>query len=59
MLCNLGGANGTASLKTIITTRERLHPNIIGQSVTLYRGEARQRISEITGRRAGSGDCGP
>jgi MFS transporter, DHA2 family, multidrug resistance protein len=49
MLRNLGGAIGTASLATIITKREQFHSNIIGQSVTLYRDEVRQRISEMTG----------
>jgi DHA2 family multidrug resistance protein len=49
MLRNLGGAIGTASLETIITKREQFHSNIIGQSVTLYRDEVRQRISEMTG----------
>ena len=49
MLRNLAGAIGTASLATIITKREQFHSNIIGQSVTLYRDEVRQRISEMTG----------
>ncbi|HEY5225672.1 MAG TPA: MDR family MFS transporter [Methylovirgula sp.] len=45
---NLAGAIGTAALETIITKREQFHSNIIGQSVTLFRGEVRQRISEMT-----------
>jgi DHA2 family multidrug resistance protein len=48
MLRNLGGAIGTASLETIITKREQFHSNIIGQSVTLYREEVRQRIDQLT-----------
>jgi len=32
----------------ILTKREQFHSNIIGQSVTLYRDEVRQRISELT-----------
>jgi MFS transporter, DHA2 family, multidrug resistance protein len=48
MLRNLGGAIGTASLETIITKREQFHSNIVGQSVTLYRDEVRQRVSEMT-----------
>jgi DHA2 family multidrug resistance protein len=48
MLRNLGGAIGTATLATILTKREQFHSNIIGQSVTLYRDEVRQRITEIT-----------
>ena len=48
MLRNLGGAVGTATLETIITKREQFHSNIIGQSVTLYRDEVRQRIDEMT-----------
>jgi DHA2 family multidrug resistance protein len=49
MLRNLGGAVGTASLGTILTKREQFHSNIIGQSVTLARGEVRQRIDQMTG----------
>src|SRR3954470_3220931 len=48
MLRNLGGAVGTAMLGTILTKREQFHSNIIGQSVTLYREEVRQRISDMT-----------
>ena len=44
MLRNLGGAVGTATLGTLLTKREQFHSNIIGQSVTLYRDEVRQRI---------------
>jgi MFS transporter, DHA2 family, multidrug resistance protein len=44
MLRNLGGAVGTATLATVLTKREQFHSNIIGQSVTLYREEVRQRI---------------
>jgi DHA2 family multidrug resistance protein len=49
MLRNLGGAVGTATLATILTKREQFHSNIIGQSVTLARGEVRQRLDEMTG----------
>jgi DHA2 family multidrug resistance protein len=48
MLRNLGGAVGTATLATILTKREQFHSNIIGQSVTLYREEVRQRIDDLT-----------
>ncbi|MBS0268197.1 MAG: DHA2 family efflux MFS transporter permease subunit [Proteobacteria bacterium] len=48
MLRNLAGAVGTAALETIITKREQFHSNIIGQSVTVYRDEVRQRIDEMT-----------
>src|SRR5262249_60604789 len=48
MLRNLGGAVGTAVLATVLTKREQFHSNIIGQSVTLYREEVRQRIAELT-----------
>lgn len=48
MLRNLGGAVGTATLATILTRREQFHSNIIGQSVTLYRDEVRQRIADLT-----------
>jgi DHA2 family multidrug resistance protein len=49
MLRNLGGAVGTATLQTIITKREQFHSNIIGQSVTIYREEVRDRIAQMTG----------
>src|SRR5260221_12767312 len=48
MLRNLGGAIGTAVLATVITKREQFHSNIIGQSVTLGREEARSRIAQTT-----------
>jgi DHA2 family multidrug resistance protein len=48
MLRNLGGAIGTASLQTIITKREQYHSNILGQSVTVYRDEVRQRLADMT-----------
>ncbi|TXH31975.1 MAG: DHA2 family efflux MFS transporter permease subunit [Rhodospirillaceae bacterium] len=48
MLRNLGGAVGTAALQTIITKREQYHSNIIGQSVTLFRDEVRQRLDDLT-----------
>jgi DHA2 family multidrug resistance protein len=48
MLRNLGGAVGTATLATVLTKREQFHSNIIGQSVTLYREEVRERIGDLT-----------
>ncbi len=48
MLRNLGGAIGTAALATVLTKREQFHSNIIGQSVTLYREELRDRIGQLT-----------
>src|SRR5262249_59115336 len=48
MLRNLGGAVGTAMLATVLTKREQFHSNIIRQSVTLYRDEVRQRLTEMT-----------
>ena len=48
MLRNLGGAVGTATLATILTKREQFHSNVIGQSVTIYRDEVRQRIDALT-----------
>jgi DHA2 family multidrug resistance protein len=48
MLRNLGGAVGTATLATVLTKREQFHSNVIGQSVTLYREEVRQRIADLT-----------
>ncbi|RXT56384.1 EmrB/QacA family drug resistance transporter [Bosea sp. Tri-44] len=48
MLRNLGGAVGTAVLGTVLTKREQFHSNIIGQSVTVYREEVRDRIDHLT-----------
>jgi DHA2 family multidrug resistance protein len=48
MLRNLGGAVGTAMLATVLTKREQFHSNIIGQSVTLYRDEVRDRLAALT-----------
>ncbi|MBA4219410.1 MAG: EmrB/QacA family drug resistance transporter [Methylobacterium sp.] len=48
MLRNLGGAVGTAVLGTVLTKREQFHSNIIGQSVTIYREEVRERIDHLT-----------
>jgi DHA2 family multidrug resistance protein len=48
MLRNLGGAVGTSTLQTLITKREQYHSNIIGQSVTLYRAEVRERITDLS-----------
>jgi len=48
MLRNLGGAVGTATLATVLTKREQFHSNIIGQSVTLFRDEVRDRIDHLT-----------
>lgn len=48
MLRNLGGAVGTAMLGTVLTKREQFHSNIIGQSVTIYREEVRDRIEHLT-----------
>jgi MFS transporter, DHA2 family, multidrug resistance protein len=48
MLRNLGGAVGTATLGTILIKREQFHSNIIGQSVTLARGEVTQRLDQVT-----------
>ena len=48
MMRNLGGAVGTALLATIVTKREQLHSNIIGQAVNLGREEVRARIAQMT-----------
>ncbi|MGX5802452.1 MDR family MFS transporter [Bradyrhizobium sp. Arg314] len=47
MLRNLGGAVGTATLATVLTKREQFHSNVIGQSVTIYRDEVRDRIDHL------------
>ena len=35
-------------MATVLTKREQFHSNVIGQSVTLYRDEVRDRIAELT-----------
>ena len=48
MMRNLGGAVCTATLATVLTKREQFHSNIIGQSVTPFREEVRQRLNVMT-----------
>ena len=48
MMRNLGGAIGTATLATVLTKREQFHSHIVGQSVTLFRDEVRQRLDSMT-----------
>jgi DHA2 family multidrug resistance protein len=48
MLRNLGGAFGTALLATIVTRREQFHSDVVNSSITLLRGEVRQRIDDLT-----------
>ena len=48
MMRNLGGAIGTATLATVLTKREQFHSSIIGESVTLFRDEVRQRLDAMT-----------
>ena len=35
-------------LATVVTKREQFHSNIIGQAVTLYRDEVRDRLAALT-----------
>jgi DHA2 family multidrug resistance protein len=48
MMRNLGGSMGIAALSTMLTRREQLHSNRIGESVTLYSAQTREQIDQLT-----------
>jgi DHA2 family multidrug resistance protein len=55
MMRNLGGSIGIALLSALLTVRERLHSNRLGEFVSLYNPLARERISELTRKFAAAG----
>ena len=48
MMRNLGGSVGIASLGTLLTRREQLHSNRLGESVSLFSQETQYRINQLT-----------
>jgi DHA2 family multidrug resistance protein len=48
MMRNLGGSVGIATLSTLLTRREQLHSNRLGEAVSLYSPQTQQRIEQLT-----------
>jgi len=48
MMRNLGGSIGIALLSALLTVRERLHSNRLGELVSAYNPLARERLSQLT-----------
>ncbi len=48
MARNLGGSTGIAALSTLLSRREQLHSNRLGEAISLYNPLARQRIEQLT-----------
>lgn len=48
MMRNLGGSIGIAVLATLLKSREQLHSNRLGESISLYDPETQQRMNEMT-----------
>lgn len=48
MMRNLGGSIGIAALSTLLTRREQLHSNRVGEAISLYNPATQQRINELT-----------
>ncbi len=48
MMRNLGGSIGIAALATLLTRREQLHSNRLGDSISLYDPNTQQRIEQLT-----------
>jgi DHA2 family multidrug resistance protein len=48
MMRNLGGSIGIALLSALLTVRERLHSNRLGEQVSPYNPLARERLSWLT-----------
>lgn len=45
---NMGGSVGIASLSTLLSRREQLHSNRIGEAISLYSPETQQRLDQLT-----------
>jgi len=52
---NLGGSFGIALLSALLTVRERLHSNRLGEAVSLYNPLTQERLGGLTQRFAASG----
>ncbi|MBC8124024.1 MAG: multidrug efflux MFS transporter [Gemmatimonadaceae bacterium] len=48
MMRNLGGSIGIAALATLLTWREHLHSNRLGETVSMYSLETQQRLAQMT-----------
>ncbi len=48
MARNLGGSTGIAALSTLLSRREQLHSNRLGESISLYNPLTQQRIEQLT-----------
>lgn len=48
MMRNMGGSIGIACLSTLLTWREQLHSNRIGEAVSIYSPQTQQRIEQLT-----------
>jgi MFS transporter, DHA2 family, multidrug resistance protein len=47
MICNLGGAIGTAAVETFLTKREQFHSAIINPEVSLLEPATRNRLTDL------------
>ncbi|MEB3178345.1 MAG: DHA2 family efflux MFS transporter permease subunit [Nostocaceae cyanobacterium] len=48
MMRNLGGSIGIACLATLLSNREQLHSNRLGEAVSLYNPATQERINQLT-----------
>jgi DHA2 family multidrug resistance protein len=48
MMRNLGGSIGIATLATLLTNREHLHSNRLGEAISLFSPETQQRLNQLT-----------
>lgn len=48
MMRNLGGSFGIAALATLLTQREKFHSNRLGDAISLYNPETKQRVDTLT-----------
>ena len=55
MARNLGGSTGIAALSTLLSRREQLHSNRLGEAISLYNPLTQQRIDQLTQAFAGRG----
>ena len=55
MLRNLGGSVGIATLATLLTNREHLHSNRVGEAVSLYDPATQARLDALTQNFASKG----
>lgn len=55
MMRNLGGSFGIAILATLLTTREQFHSNRLGESISMFDPQTRQRLDQLTQAFIGKG----